>query len=213
MKESILLLLIAIIISGCCTKGSTVKKEVNVVKNIQKSSKCPTCKKDTPNDDCPDCSKAKSSEQKPLEKSSPEIPQTEKTEPISEEELTELFTKTSVDSTKTADKKVETKEITGILKAFLETKAYIEKYEASNSQQICKNITLQTISGVPTLTLELSDDFLQKTDNSDRIINNFKKYWEARALINAYSGKVDTLILDQSKDKKNKAEQQFQRIK
>ena len=61
--------------------------------------------------------------------------------------------------------------------------------------------------------LDLSDDFDQNTDSNEKILNSFIKYWEARALVNAYSEKVDTQILYQGKDIKDKSQKQFQRKK
>ena len=132
------------------------------------------------------------------------------------EDLKNLYTKTSKKSVKSSIGEEDSSDESGIQKAFKETKAYIKEYEVRNDKNICTDISLKTINEIPTLVLDLNDEFMKDIDSVEREDTaKFTKYWKVKAIVNSYPKEVATLLMHQGKKVNGRFEvkKEYQRVK
>ena len=85
--------------------------------------------------------------------------------------------------------------------SFNEVKRLIENHENKHNQKICNEIKFKLEDDVPTMVLNLNDSFYKNIGESDKdIIHNFEKFWEARAFLNGYKGKVEIKLINNDKN-------------
>ena len=67
-------------------------------------------------------------------------------------------------------------------------------------RKICNEIKFKLNENTPTMVLDLNDAFYNALgENEKNIIHNFEKFWEARAFLNGYKGKVKVQLLNNDK--------------
>jgi len=212
--------------------GSKIVK--SICNRCHGTKKCLVCKGDnTIEHDCSSCKKGQNFDSrsvtsemlKSLEnisaisksKASTETSEKSNSQKNANEDLKKLYTKSSKKSVESSDgKKGDSEDESGIQKAFRETKAYIGEYEINHKKDICSDISLKTINEVPTLVLDLTDDFMKKIDRVEREdITKFKEYWKVRAIINGYSKEVATLLMHQGEKVNSRFEikKEYERVK
>ena len=212
-------------------KGAKV--EESICGKCHGVGKCLTCKgKSTIEHDCSSCKKGKSFDSSSLrsvmlkslenisklseKKISAQNSKNSLSETSRNEDLKNLYTKTSKKSVKSSIGEEDSSDESGIQKAFKETKAYIKEYEVRNDKNICTDISLKTINEIPTLVLDLNDEFMKDIDSVEREDTaKFTKYWKVKAIVNSYPKEVATLLMHQGKKVNGRFEvkKEYQRVK
>ena len=85
--------------------------------------------------------------------------------------------------------------------SFNEVKRLILNHENKHNKKICNEIKFKLNENTPTMVLDLNDAFYNALgENEKNIIHNFEKFWEARAFLNGYKGKVKVQLLNNDKN-------------
>ena len=85
--------------------------------------------------------------------------------------------------------------------SFNEVKRLIENHQNKNNHQIFNEIKFQLQDNVPTMVLNFNEAFYRSIGEPEKnIIHNFEKFWEARAFLNGYKGKVEIKLVNDNKN-------------
>ena len=81
--------------------------------------------------------------------------------------------------------------------SFNEVKRLIENHQNKHNKRIFDEIKFTLNDSTPTMVLNFNDAFYKNIGTSDKeIIHNFEKFWEARAFLNGYKGKVEIRLIN-----------------
>ena len=84
--------------------------------------------------------------------------------------------------------------------SFNEVRRLIENHQNKHNQKICNEIAFTLHDNIPTMVLDLNDAFYNNISDSEKnVIHNFEKFWEARAFLNGYKGRVKVKLLNNDK--------------
>jgi len=85
--------------------------------------------------------------------------------------------------------------------SFNEVKRLIMNHENKHSTKIFNDIKFLLDEQTPTMVLNFNEAFYKNIGESEKnIIHNFEKFWEARAFLNGYRGKVDIKLINNEKN-------------
>ena len=85
--------------------------------------------------------------------------------------------------------------------SFNEVKKLILNHENKHNQKIFNEIKFILDDKTPTMVLNFNESFYKNIGDTEKsVIHNFEKFWEARAFLNGYKGKVEIKLLNNEKN-------------
>lgn len=86
-------------------------------------------------------------------------------------------------------------------RSFNEVKKLIENHQNKHNQKIFNDINFALNDSVPTMVLNFNEAFYKNIGESEKnVLHNFEKFWEARAFLNGYRGKVKIKLMNDDKN-------------